>query len=340
MALKKAPWPKSLPLLKGKTVLVTGGTGTFGKAFVARLLKDSGVAKIIVLSRDELKQSEMQHYYADEMRLRFFIGDIRDVARLKRAFEGVDIVVHAAALKQVPSTEYNPFEAIQTNIIGSKNVIDAALDCKVKKVLLVSSDKSVEPINLYGATKMCAEKLFVAANAYSGTIGTQFSVVRYGNVIGSRGSFVEMIEKQRSKGVIDITDERMTRFWIQIENVMEIVLECLSLMRGGEIFVPKMSAMPVVDVAQMLAPECKMRVIGMRPGEKLHETLITSYEAQRARELEHVYVIVPEFGGYNIVWLKKYSGVGEKFRYASDNNEFALVKKAAGELFGIRTLHV
>ena len=334
MAQKKAPKVvPSLSLLKGKTILITGGTGTFGHAFVSRILNDKGVKKIIVLSRDELKQSQMQHEYAHEDRLRFFIGDIRDVARLKRAFEGVDIVVHAAALKQVPATEYNPFEAIQTNIIGSKNVIDAALDCKVQKVLLISSDKAVEPINLYGATKLCAEKLFVAANSYSGVDGGQFSVVRYGNVIGSRGSLVEMIERQREAGVIRVTHEEMTRFWIKIENVMEIVLECLSLMHGGEIFVPKMSTMSIVDVVRLLAPAAQMQMIGVRPGEKMHEMLITRYEAARVKELEHVYVIPPEFGSYNTSWLKKYPGVKPSFRYVSDNDEFALHQKAAEELF-------
>lgn len=319
-------------LLKGKTVLVTGGTGTFGRAFIARLLQDRGIARVIIFSRDELKQSEIQHQYLREKRLRFFIGDIRDSARLKRAFHGVDIVVHAAALKQVPATEYNPFEAIQTNIVGSKNVIDAALDCGVSKVLLISSDKAVEPINLYGATKMCAEKLFVAANVYSGSEPTRFSVVRYGNVIGSRGSLVEIIERHRHSGTLKLTDERMTRFWLRIEDVMDIILECAAVMRGGEIFVPKMKSMPVGDVIRMLAPECKVEIIGMRPGEKLHETLLTKYEAPRTRELPQVYAIAPEFGG-DAAWLTKYKPAGKEFVYTSDDKKFLMTKKEALELF-------
>ena len=335
MVIKKTVAQRASPLafLKGKTVLVTGGTGTFGRAFVARLLMDQGVAKIIVLSRDELKQSEMQSHHAGESRLRFFLGDIRDVSRLKRAFEGVDIVVHAAALKQVPATEYNPFEAIQTNIIGSKNVIDAALDCDVEKVLLISSDKAVEPINLYGATKMCAEKLFVAANVYSGKKKkTAFSVVRYGNVIGSRGSLVELIERHRPSGKLTLTDERMTRFWLRIEDVMDIVLECLSVMRGGETFVPKMKNMPVGDVIRMLAPECTIETTGMRPGEKLHETLITSYEAPRAHELRSVFAIAPEFGG-DAGWLSKYPLMKKDSLYVSDNKKFLLTPEEAKKLF-------
>lgn len=333
MGLKRATRRGTAPaLLKGKTVLVTGGTGTFGRAFIARLLEDRGIARIIIFSRDELKQSEIQHQYAGDMRMRYFIGDIRDPARLRRAFHGVDIVVHAAALKQVLATEYNPFEAIQTNIVGSKNVIDAAIDCGVSKVLLISSDKAVEPINLYGATKMCAEKLFVAANVYSGNSPTRFSVVRYGNVIGSRGSLVEIIERHRALGLLKLTDERMTRFWLRIEDVMDIVIECLSCMRGGEIFVPKMKSLPVGDVIRMLAPECKIEIIGMRPGEKLHETLLTKYEAPRTRELSQVYAIAPEFGG-DTAWLTKYKPVGKGFVYVSDDKRFLMTKKEAHELF-------
>lgn len=333
MASKKSPI--SVDFLRGKTVLITGGTGTFGRAFVARLLTVPEVTKIIVFSRDELKQSELQSKYPNEKRLRYFIGDIRDVERLKRAFEGVDIVVHAAALKQVPATEYNPFEAVKTNIIGSQNVVNAALATGVSKVLLVSSDKAVEPINLYGATKLAAEKLFVAANVYVG-IGkpTAFSVVRYGNVIGSRGSLVELVERLRPTGRIPLTDVRMTRFWIQIEQVMDIVLECLSLMHGGEIFVPKMKNMRVADVIKSLAPECKIDDIGIRPGEKLHETLITEYEALRAKELSHVYVIKPEFGAADgMQWLQGKRGVPEHFSFRSDTKKFLMNTKEAKELF-------
>lgn len=332
MATKNTSTP--VDFLKGKTVLITGGTGTFGRAFIARLLSVPGVAKIIIFSRDELKQSQIQNMYPNEKRLRYFIGDIRDLDRLKLAFVGVDIVVHAAALKQVPATEYNPFEAVKTNIVGSQNVIDAALAAGVSKALLVSSDKAVEPINLYGATKLAAEKLFVAANAYSNEKRpTVFSVVRYGNVIGSRGSLIELVDKLRPTGRIPLTDKRMTRFWIRIEQVMNIVLECLSIMQGGEIFIPKMKNMRVLDVIKLLAPECKIDDIGIRPGEKLHETLITEYEALRAKELTHVYVIKPEFGSTDMKWLQGKRGVPENFHYESNNKKFLLATKEAQALF-------
>ena len=332
MALTNISTP--IDFLKGKTVLVTGGTGTFGRAFVARLLAVPGIAKIIIFSRDELKQSELQSTYPNEKRLRYFIGDVRDSERLKRAFDGVDIVVHAAALKQVPATEYNPFEAVKTNIIGSQNVVDAALATGVSRVLLISSDKAVEPINLYGATKLSAEKLFVAANVYvKSKSPTAFSVVRYGNVIGSRGSLVELVDRLRATGRIPLTDTHMTRFWIRIEHVTDIVLECLSLMRGGEIFVPKMKNMRVADVIKVLAPECKIDDIGIRPGEKLHETLITEYEARRAKELTHVYVIKPEFGSTDMQWLQGKRGVPENFSYRSNNKKFLLTAKEAKAIF-------
>lgn len=335
MAIKTAKKTKATSIvLKGKTVLITGGTGTFGRAFVARLLNDNQVKKVIIFSRDELKQSQVQAMYPNEKRLRYFIGDVRDVERLKCAFEGVDIVVHAAALKQVPATEYNPFEAVKTNILGSQNVVDAALAAGVAKVLLVSSDKAVEPINLYGATKLSAEKLFVAANVYAKEKSpSAFSVVRYGNVIGSRGSLVELIDRLRPTGRIPLTDKRMTRFWIRIETVTNIVLECLSIMHGGEIFIPKMKNMSVADVIKLLAPECKIDDIGIRPGEKLHETLITEYEALRAKELEHVYVIKPEFGSTDMKWLQSKLGVPKDFLYKSDNEKFLLTTKEAKVLF-------
>jgi len=325
----------STSFLKGKTVLVTGGTGTFGRAFVARLLAIPELSKVIVLSRDELKQSELAAQYKDEPRLRFFIGDIRDPERLRRAFVGVDVVVHAAALKRVESIEYNPIEAVKTNIEGSQNIINAALDCGVRKVLLVSSDKAVEPINLYGATKMAAEKLFVAANAYAGDRGTSFSVVRYGNVIGSRGSFVELIQKQRAGGIIPITDKQMTRFWIRIEQVMDVVLECLSIMQGGETFVPKMKNMAIVDMVKLIAPACKLKVVGMRPGEKLHESLISAYEAGRARELPRLFVVPPLFDNYAGEWLARYKAVSSSFSFRSDNKKFLLSAKEAKTLFGV-----
>ena len=259
--------------LKGKSILITGGTGTFGHAMVRRFREIPGISKIIVLSRDEYKQSHMQAKYRDP-RLRFLIGDVRDPKRLHHAFQHVDIVIHAAALKQVPALEYNPLEAIETNITGTRNVIEAALDCNVDQVLAISTDKAVQPVNLYGATKMCAERLAIAANSYRG-VGrrTRISVIRYGNVLGSRGSLIELIETQRKTGNITLTDKRMTRFWIHIDAVIDSVIDVLRLMESGEIFVPKMRSARVADLIKAVAPECSVSVIGIRPGEKLHETL-------------------------------------------------------------------
>ena len=321
--------------LNGKTVLITGGTGTFGRAFIKRVLQISEVKKLIIFSRDELKQSELQAIYPDEPRLRYFLGDIRSRERLFRAFSGVDVVVHAAALKQVPATEYNPTEAIATNIDGTQNIVEAAIDCGVAKAILVSSDKAVEPINLYGATKLCAERLFVAANSLVGNEASSFSIMRYGNVIGSRGSFVELIERNRAKGVIGLTDKRMTRFWIRIDQVMDIVLESLSLMKGGEIFVPKMKDMAVRDVITLLAPECKVEEIGIRPGEKLHERLLTQYEAPRTKEIERMYVIRPEFTNRltALKWLDDKPSVRQPFDLSSDNPDLLLTKDEAVALF-------
>lgn len=322
--------------LKGKTVLITGGTGTFGQAFVARLLQENQAKKVIVFSRDEFKQHHMRQTMADpHKKLRFFIGDVRDRDRLKRAFEGVDIVVHAAALKQVPAVEYNPTEAIRTNIDGSQNVIGAALDTCVGKVMLVSSDKAVQPINLYGATKLAAEKLFVAANVYrSNKQNTAFGVVRYGNVIGSRGGFIELLRTQRATGTITLTHEKMTRFWITIEDVMDVVLESISRMQGGEIFVPKMGNMPVVDVVKMLTPECKIKMVGIRPGEKLHEVLITEYEAPRAHDIGYAYVIKPEFLPPAVTaWIDRKPRVGASFVFASNNIVSQLKKEHARKIF-------
>lgn len=284
--------------LHGKTVLITGGTGTFGRAFASKLISIPEIKKIIIFSRDEFKQSEMQREIKDP-RVRFFLGDVRDLSRLERAFNGVSVVVHAAALKQVPAIEYNPLEAIKTNVIGTQNVIDAALNNRVEKVLLISSDKAVQPINLYGATKLCAEKLCVAANAYRGEGGaTRFSIMRYGNVIGSRGSLVELISRQRQTGVITLTDERMTRFWIRVDSVMGVILETLGKMQGGEIFVPKMNALKVTDVIKTLAPECRIEIVGIRPGEKLHEILITEHEVRRTKDVGNMFAILPEFSNW------------------------------------------
>lgn len=278
--------------LQGKTVLITGGTGSFGKNFAKHLLANAKVKRLIIFSRDELKQFQFQAEVQDD-RLRFFLGDVRDLARLQRAFKGVDIVVHAAALKQVPALEYNPFEAVKTNILGSQNVIEAAIDRGVKKVVLVSTDKAALPANLYGSTKLCAEKLFIAGNAYTGG-DTRFSVVRYGNVVGSRGSIVEKLLLNKGAPVVHVTDERMTRFWIGLEQAFAIVLFALAHMEGGEIFIPKAPAMKLTDLFDILAPKAKRKVVGIRPGEKIHEVLLTPEEARHAVELKEYYVVLPE----------------------------------------------
>ena len=283
------------------------------------------VGRVIVFSRDEYKQSEMARDFNDK-RLQFFIGDIRDRTRLMRAFNHVDVVIHAAALKQVPALEYNPSEAIETNIVGTKNVIDAAHDRNVERVLVISSDKAVQPINLYGATKMCAERLAVAANSYRGRTGkTLISVVRYGNVIGSRGSLVELIEKQKHTGTLTLTDARMTRFWLHIEDIMKLVTKILGSMEGGEIFVPKMSSLRVEDVMRELAPGCTIRTVGMRPGEKLHETLITEHEATRTKDLGDMFIVVPEFHPWTAKpYYPKAKSFPKNIIYVSDAPRFLL----------------
>jgi len=278
--------------LKGKTVLITGGTGSFGRNFAKHILANSTLKKLIIFSRDELKQLHMDAELNDG-RVRFFIGDVRDLPRLERAFEGVDIVVHAAALKQVPALEYNPFEAVKTNILGSQNVIEAAIDQGVEKVVLVSTDKAAMPVNLYGSTKLCAEKLFIAGNAY-GTGKTRLSAVRYGNVVGSRGSIIETLIKNKGAHTVYLTDERMTRFWIDLEQAFAIVLFALEHMEGGEIFIPKARAMKLTDLFDILAPKAKRTVIGIRPGEKMHEVLLTKEEARHAVALKDYFVILPE----------------------------------------------
>jgi len=308
-----------------KVVLVTGGTGSFGKKFVDVMLKEYHPAKIIIYSRDELKQHEMRVAGFDHPSLRYFIGDIRDVQRLRRAFNGVDIVVHAAALKQVPACEYNPMEAIKTNILGSSNVIDAALDAGVGRVIALSTDKAVNPVNLYGATKLAAEKLFVQSNAYAGGTSTRFSCVRYGNVVGSRGSVVPMFLKQRNNGPLSVTDERMTRFWISLEQGVRFVIRCLEQMHGGEVFVPKIPSMSLVDLARAISPESEINVIGIRPGEKLHELLVSEDEARSTVELEDMFVVQPvdtpwETQWRGQEWAQKGKSLPDGFLYASNNN--------------------
>ena len=271
---------------KDKVVFVTGATGSFGRKFVEIMLRDFSPKKLIIFSRDELKQHEMSASGLNGDGVRYFIGDIRDRDRLKRAMNGVDIVVHAAALKQVPSCEYNPSEAIQTNIVGTRNVLEAALDSGVGKLLALSTDKAVNPINLYGATKLCAEKLVVQSNSYSGAKGTRFSCVRYGNVVGSRGSVVPLFMKQRPTGQVTVTDQRMTRFWITLEQGVRFVIRCLEEMSGGEVFVPKIPSTTIMDLVKAIAPQCKVNFVGIRPGEKLHEVLIAEDEARQSVELE------------------------------------------------------
>ena len=303
-----------------QVVLVTGGTGSFGKKFIDIMLREFQPAKLIVFSRDELKQHEMRVAGFDHPSLRYFIGDVRDVDRLRRAMHGVDVVVHAAALKQVPVCEYNPMEAIKTNIMGSSNVIEAALDANVEKVLALSTDKAVSPVNLYGATKLAAEKLFVQSNAYAGSSGTRFSCVRYGNVVGSRGSVVPIFFKQRLNGKLTITDERMTRFWLTLEQGVRFVIRCIENMQGGEVFVPKIPSTRIIDLARAIAPQATFEVMGIRPGEKLHEVLISEDEARSAKERSDMYVVVPTI----TLWQRnlQYEGASlpDGFRYSSDTN--------------------
>jgi UDP-N-acetylglucosamine 4,6-dehydratase/5-epimerase len=304
--------------LSGKTILVTGGTGSFGKKFTKKAL-EYDIKKIIIFSRDELKQFEMAQEFKDS-RIRFFIGDVRDKERLYRALDGVDIVIHAAAMKQVPACEYNPFEAVKTNIHGAQNVIEAAIDRGVNRVIALSTDKACSPVNLYGATKLASDKLFVAANSYVGDKETRFSVVRYGNVVGSRGSVVPFFKKIRHTGKLPITDERMTRFWITLDQGVQFVLDSLQRMRGGEIFVPKIPSMRVVDLAEAIAPKCEIEIVGIRPGEKLHEAMITEDDARHTVEFDTYYVIQPEFPWWSRESVKGGKPLSEGFKYTSDTN--------------------
>ena len=316
-----------------KVVLITGGTGSFGRKFTRVLLDDYKPAKLIVFSRDELKQYEMKTAGFDDANIRYFIGDVRDLMRLRRAMQGVDIVVHAAALKQVPACEYNPIEAIMTNIIGGRNVIEAALDTSVEKVMALSTDKAVNPINLYGATKLAAEKLFVQSNAYAGGTGTRFSCVRYGNVVGSRGSVVPVFVNQRTKGKITITDERMTRFWLSLEEGVRFTIRCIEQMEGGEVFVPKIPSMRVVDLANAIAPDTEIEVIGIRPGEKLHEVLVSEDEARHTLELEDMYVVEPPAAlWFGRGWRDRGKQLPEGYRYTSDGNDQWLDESKIREL--------
>lgn len=305
-----------------KVVLVTGGTGTFGRKFVEIMLDDYQPGKLIVFSRDELKQHEMREAGMDHPNLRYFIGDVRDHMRLRRAMDGVDLVVHAAALKQVLACEYNPIEAILTNIMGGRNVIEAALDMGVERVMALSTDKAVNPINLYGATKLAAEKLFVQSNAYAGGVSTRFACVRYGNVIGSRGSVLAVFIRQRESGVVTITDDRMTRFWLTVEQGVRFTIRCIEQMQGGEVFVPKIPSLRVKDLARTVAPQAEFEIIGIRPGEKLHEVLISEDEARHSVELEDMYVVEPAGAlWFGHSWRERGKQLPEGFRFSSDQNE-------------------
>ena len=312
-------------MLNGKTVLITGGTGSFGRRFTETVLKTYNPKRLIVFSRDELKQSEMHAHFNEDTYpgIRYFIGDVRDRDRLYRAFDGVDIVVHAAALKQVPAAEYNPIEAVKTNVLGAANVIDAAIDRGVEKVIALSTDKAASPISLYGATKLCSDKLFVAANSYSGVHRTRFSVVRYGNVVGSRGSVIPLFQQRKKTGKLPITDARMTRFWITLERGVEFVLQCLGEMHGGEIFVPKIPSMKLIDLARVIGPDCEMEIVGRRAGEKLHEVMVSEDDAQNTLEYDDFFAILPTVRNWNQDQIRDTNGgrpCPEGFRYSSETN--------------------
>lgn len=312
-------------MLSDKSILVTGGTGSFGKMFIKTIIeKYPSFSRIVVYSRDEAKQFEMANtsIFGDP-RIRYFIGDVRDKERLMRAFNDIDIVVHAAALKQVPSCEYNPFEAVKTNIIGAENIINVAIDCNVKKVVALSTDKACSPINLYGATKLCSDKLFIAGNAYVGRRETKFSVVRYGNVAGSRGSVIPFFKKIISEGAkeLPVTDERMTRFWLKLDEAVEMVLTALETMHGGELFVKKIPSIKITDLAKAMAPDLPIKIIGIRPGEKIHEVMISADDARNTIELDKYFIIQPDFEWWNKKLLhKEGKKVARNFEYQSGNN--------------------
>lgn len=322
--------------LDGKSVLITGGTGSFGQRFVGTVLERYRVRRLIVFSRDELKQFEMAQRYSERRhpQLRYFIGDVRDAGRLELAMRDVDVVVHTAALKQVPAAEYNPMECIRTNVIGAENVVQAAMRAGVRRVIALSTDKAANPINLYGASKLASDKVFVAANNVAGAEGPRFSVVRYGNVVGSRGSVVPFFQELIRNGAthLPITDARMTRFWITLQQGVDFVLSCLGQMRGGEIFIPKIPSMKITDLARCLAPELPHEIVGIRPGEKLHEVMVTEDDARNTVELDDRYVIQPVFAFWKRDCLQDQgaAAVPEGFRYSSDQND---------EWLGVEDMH-
>jgi UDP-N-acetylglucosamine 4,6-dehydratase len=324
---------------RNASILVTGGTGSFGLAFVEYALRELNPRRLIIFSRDEVKQLYMRHRYPDSVDspVRYFIGDVRDRDRLYRAFRDVDVVIHAAALKQVPTAEYNPLEVIHTNVLGAANVIDAAIDRRVKRVVALSSDKAVSPVNLYGATKLCADKLFVSAQVYAGAQDTRFGVVRYGNVLGSRGSVIPLFRERRAEGVLSITDPRMTRFWITLDHAVRLVSRCVETMMGSEILVPKIPSMKIVDLARAIAPRCRHEITGIRPGEKLHEVLLTEDEARRTLEYDDMFVIYPAVSEETIKARRFGTGraVAEGFVYRSDCNDKWLTIEDLQQLVGV-----
>jgi UDP-N-acetylglucosamine 4,6-dehydratase len=312
---------------------VTGATGSFGTAFMRTVFARYEVEAIRAFSRDELKQSELQRNLNDD-RLRLLIGDVRDRDRLRMATRGVDVIVHAAALKQVPACEYNPFEAVQTNVLGAENVISAAIDNDVPLTIALSTDKAVNPVNLYGATKLCAEKIVSQANVYAAGTRAKFASVRYGNVVGSRGSVIPIFKQQARTGTITITDERMTRFWITLPDAVEFVLSCLPLVQGGETFVPKIPSMRLMDMAAVLAPEAERKIVGIRPGEKLHEVLVTEDEARHCYDIGDRYVILPQLPTWHMETPTRGERLPDGFRYSSDSNEQWLSEDQLREMAG------
>jgi len=324
--------------MRGKVILLTGGTGSFGNKCTEILLRDYKPKVLRIFSRDELKQFEMQQKFGNYSNLRFFLGDVRDEKRIHRAMYGVDVVIHAAALKQVPMLEYNPFEAIKTNVLGAENIINAAINQKVKRIIALSTDKASNPVNLYGATKLCMEKLFVAGNSYAGSENTQFAVVRYGNVVGSRGSVVPLFLKLKETGSLNITDENMTRFWITLEQGVKLVIDSIEKMLGGEIFIPKLPSMKITDLAEAIAPGCKRKIVGVRPGEKINEVLLTREESTHAVELKDSYIVYPDHpfwreGNLNHSDSKP---VTLGFRYDSKHNDHWLTSSELKTLIGLK----
>ena len=315
-----------------ESILVTGGTGSFGRKFAEIMLREYHPHRLVIFSRDELKQQEMRGSGFNDSSVRYFIGDVRDIERLKRALSGITIIVHAAALKQVPACEYNPFEAIQTNIMGGRNVIDAAIDQGVRRILALSTDKAVNPINLYGATKLCAEKMFVQANSYAGPQNTRFSCARYGNVVGSRGSVIPVFLEQRRTGKITITDPRMTRFWLTLEQGVRFVIHCIEQTHGGEIFIPRIPSMRLLDLAETVAPGCEIEYIGIRPGEKLHEVLVSEDESRQTVSTEEMFIIKPSHPWWSAEnWIHG-KALPDGFRYSSDTNEQWLTRRQLEDL--------